>query len=165
MGWMDTVLRRPDNSILRAPNALLANKKMTNKSRVRESQVEQTLRISYENVHLIPELLDRIRDEIKDACPRLITDGSRPFRVFFVNYGRDHLEIRINAHFRIAPLGDAYWINRQNVLTAIYKAVKESNASFAVQFAGGDEHFPVVMNVQPSIDEENERKQQEEDET
>jgi hypothetical protein len=75
--------------------------------------------------------VEAIREEIKSSCPQLITDGTRPFRVFWTNYNEDHLEVVVNTHHNIAPLGDAYWINRQNVLQAIQRAVKKFGIEFA----------------------------------
>jgi Mechanosensitive ion channel len=92
LGFMDTVLRSGDNSITSVPNSKLASQKVSNLSRVRISQVTQTLRFHYEDADEIPALLDTIKSEIQKACPRLITDGSRPFRVFWTGFKEDHLE-------------------------------------------------------------------------
>jgi Mechanosensitive ion channel len=92
LGFMDTVLRSGDNSITSVPNSKLASQKVSNLSRVRISQVTQTLRFHYEDADEIPALLDTIKSEIQEACPRLITDGSRPFRVFWTGFKEDHLE-------------------------------------------------------------------------
>jgi Mechanosensitive ion channel len=92
LGFMDTVLRSGDNSITSVPNSKLASQKVSNLSRVRISQVTQTLRFHYEDADEIPALLDTIKSEIQESCPRLITDGSRPFRVFWTGFKEDHLE-------------------------------------------------------------------------
>jgi len=90
---METQLRGSDNLITRVPNTMLSSQKVSNVSRVRQSQVKQTLRFHYEDAAEIPALLEDIRTEIKKACPRLITDNSRPFRVFWTNFNEDHLEV------------------------------------------------------------------------
>ena len=124
LGWMDTVLRGGDNIVQRVPNTLLSSQKVKNVSRIRQCQVRQVLRFHYEDADKIPDLLEDIREEIKQACPRLITDNSRPFRVFWTNFNNDHLEVVVDTHHNIAPIGDAYWNNRQAVLMAISRAVK-----------------------------------------
>lgn len=131
LGWMDTVLRSGDNTITSVPNSLLASQKVSNLSRVKMSQVTQTLRFHYDDADEIPALLETIRSEIKTNCNRLITDGSRPFRVFWTNYNEDHLEVMVDTHHYIPPIGDAYWFNRQKTLEAINRAVKKHGLNFA----------------------------------
>jgi small-conductance mechanosensitive channel len=131
LGWMETVLRNSDNTLTRVPNALLASQKISNVSRVAQCQVKQMLRFHYEDADVLPELLDAIRDEIKKSCSRLVTDGKQPFRVYWVNYNEDHLEVMVDTHHNIAPIGNAYWENRQNVLLAIHRAVKKFDVEFA----------------------------------
>jgi small-conductance mechanosensitive channel len=92
LGFVDTVLRSGDNYLTSVPNSKLANQKVSNLSRVRISQVAQTLRFHYEDADEIPALLETIKKEIREACPRLIADGSRPFRVFWTGFKEDHLE-------------------------------------------------------------------------
>jgi small-conductance mechanosensitive channel len=131
MGWMETQLRATDNSIIKIPNSQLANQKISNLSNVKESLVKQTLRFHYEDIDKLPELIQTIRDEITAACPRLITNGARPFRVYFTGYREDHLEVEVTTHHRLAPTGDAFHMNRQNVLFAINKAVQRCGVQFA----------------------------------
>lgn len=81
LGFMETILRNSDNTVTRVPNALLAEQKISNVSRVRQSQVKQTLRFHYEDADKLPQVIDDIKEEIKKSCSRMITDGTRPFRV------------------------------------------------------------------------------------
>jgi small-conductance mechanosensitive channel len=80
LGFMETILRNSDNTVTRVPNALLAEQKISNVSRVRQSQVKQTLRFHYEDADKLPQVIDDIKEEIKKTCTRMITDGTRPFR-------------------------------------------------------------------------------------
>jgi small-conductance mechanosensitive channel len=131
LGWMETELRQSDNIITSVPNSILSGQRISNLSRQKQCQVKQTLRLKYDDAEQIPALLDSIRSEIKKACPRLVTDSSRPFRVFWTGYKEDHLEVMVDTHHNIAPIGDAYWQNRQNVLLAISRAVKKNGLEFA----------------------------------
>lgn len=131
LGWMETILRGSDNVLTRVPNTLLSSQKVSNVSRIKKSQVKQTLRFRYDDVDKISEIVEEIRKEIKESCPRLITDGSRPFRVFWTNFNEDHLEVMVDTHHNIAPIGDAYWINRQNVLIAISRAIGRHGVKLA----------------------------------
>ena len=131
LGWMETILRGGDNILTRVPNTLLSSQKVSNVSRIKQSQVKQTLRFEYDDVDKIPDIVEEIRKEIKESCPRLITDGTRPFRVFWTDFNEDHLEVMIDTHHNVAPIGDAYWINRQNVLMAISRAIKKHNVKLA----------------------------------
>ena len=75
------------------PNNILSGQKISNLSRVVYSQVKQTLRFHYDDAEEIPALLDSIKEEIRKSCPRLITDNTRPFRVFWTGFNEDHLEV------------------------------------------------------------------------
>jgi small-conductance mechanosensitive channel len=132
MGWMETMIRGPDEITLTVPNADLASQHVSNLSRVNRSQVKQTLRFEYKDVDKLPLVVQDIKKEIKSACPELISDGTRPFHVHFTGYGPDHCEVRVNAHFDVKPVGDDYWDNRQRVLLAIKKAVKKHDMEFAI---------------------------------
>lgn len=67
-----------------------------------------------------------MKAEIRTACPAIITDGSRPFQCYWTNFGKDCLEVMVNAHFRIPPVGDAYYENRQRCLLAIDRAIRRN---------------------------------------
>lgn len=134
LGWLETVLRKGDNSVVRVPNAELSNQQVVNLSRIRFSQVKQKLRFHYHDVDKLPDILTEIKQEIKASCPRLISDGTRPFRVFWTNFNEDHLEVEVNTHYMIAPLGDAYWANRQNVLLAIHRVLRRNDVKLAELF-------------------------------
>jgi len=133
LGWLETVLRGSDELMVTIPNADLLSQRVCNLSRIHQSQVKQTLQFSYNDSDKLPQLLQDIKTEIRSSCPTVITDGSRPFRVFWTSYQADHLEVVVDAHFRIKPVGDAYHENKQNVLQAINRAVKKNNVNF--QFA------------------------------
>jgi small-conductance mechanosensitive channel len=130
LGWMETTFRGSDNTVTRVPNTALSSQKISNVSRVRQSQVQQTLRFHYRDAEKIPDIIADIKKEIVQACPRLITD-IRPFRVFWTNFNDDHLEVMVDTHFHIAPIGDAYWMNRQNVLLAIKRAINNNGVELA----------------------------------
>jgi len=132
MGWMETILRGPDEIMVAVPNADLAGERVSNLSRLHKCQVQQTLRFEYKDADKLPLVVKDIKKEIIARCPKLITDGSRPFHVHFTAYGPDHCEVRVNAHFEIKPVGDEYWDNRQTVLLAIQKAVKKHDMEFAI---------------------------------
>ncbi len=112
------------------PLLQLSGQRVYNLSRTPRSQVKQSLRISYNDADKIPKLLEAIKEEIKEACPKLITDGSRAFRAYWQNYEDDHLAVVVDCHFTIKPTGDEYWSNRQNMLEAIYRAVKKTGVHF-----------------------------------
>lgn len=140
LGWMETLLRDSNNVVTRVPNTLLSSQKVSNLSRIRQSQVKQTLRFHYEDANVLPQLLEDIKTEIRAASPRLITDSSRPFRAFWTDYCEDYLEVMIDTHFHIAPFSDAYWINRQNVLMAITRAI----AKHGVELVPGKRQLVVL---------------------
>lgn len=124
LGWMETVIRGSDEVMVSVPNTDLVRERISNLSRLRLSQVKQVLHIDYNDADKIPQLIDRIKFEIKLSCPELITDGSRPFRVHWTAIKNDHCEITVDTRHNIKPTGDVYLENKQNVLQAIHRALK-----------------------------------------
>ena len=132
LGWMETVLRGSDEIMLTVPNADLASQQVSNLSRIHKCQVKQTLRFQYKDVDVLPLVVNEIKREIRAACPELITDGTRPFRVHITDNAEDHIEVVVDAHFNVKPVGDMYWDNRQRTLLAIHNAVKKYDIEFAI---------------------------------
>jgi small-conductance mechanosensitive channel len=91
------------SQITSIPNAKVSQDKVINYSRVPVSQVAQKLRFHVEDVDELPKVLETIRDEIRTSCPKLVLDGSRPFRVFFTDYAENGLEVMVDTHFSIGP--------------------------------------------------------------
>ena len=99
---------------------------------MRFSQVKQTLRFRYQDLDKIPDLVNDIREEIAASCPKVITDGSRTFRVKWVDFCDDHVEVLVDCRLRNPPSGDNYYEARQGVLEAIARATKKKRVEFAV---------------------------------
>lgn len=130
-GWMETLVRAGDEASVSVPNSDLAKSKVSNLSRVYYCQVRQVLRFHYQDVDKLPNLVKDMKEEIQKSCPKLITDGSRPFRVHWTDYHRDYLEVTVNSYFTIKPIGDEYWDNRMEVLMAIHRATEKNQMQFA----------------------------------
>lgn len=128
---------------------MLQNQKVSNLSRLVISQVKINLRFHYEDVEKLPEVIESIRKEIQKSCPRLITNGSRPFRVFWTDINEDHLEVMVDTHHRIAPIGDAYWQNRQAVLMAIQRAIKKNGVELAKLYTFATSSGNIQMQAIP----------------
>ena len=119
MGWLETIIRGSDEVTVSVPHTDLVKQQVSNLSRVRYSQVHQTLRFRLSDAEKLPDAIESIKEEIAKDCPTLITDGTRPFRIYWSNYRSDHLEVTVDAHFRLKILSDEYYDNRQTVLMAI----------------------------------------------
>ena len=96
------------------------------------SQVKFDLRFNLFDMDRIDEIMLAIRQEIMAACPKLITDGSRPFRVLWTDIGSDHLVITVDTHHDVPPSTSDYWATREQVLFAISTATKKLKAKFAM---------------------------------
>lgn len=131
MGWLNTEIRGFDEVITRIPNTQLSDIRVSNRSRMKFSQVKQRLRFKYEDLDLIPELCNDIRDEIAASCPKVVTDGSRTFRVAWTDYADDHVEVVVDCRLRNKPTGTLYYEARQGILEAIAQAVKKKRVEFA----------------------------------
>jgi small-conductance mechanosensitive channel len=99
-----------DEIIIRIPNAQLVNQRFSNLSRLFKCQVKQSIRLSYDDIGMMDKIVQAIRYEIKASCPKLILDGSRPFRVHWREFKDDHLEIVVDCHFNLPPTGNIYWV-------------------------------------------------------
>jgi small-conductance mechanosensitive channel len=132
LGWLKTVLRGSNEIIITIPNTQLLSQQVCNLSRIHQSQVKQTLRFPYGDSEKLPQLLQDVKTEIRSRCPSVITDGSHPFPCYWTDYADDHLEVIVDAHFQIKPVGDAYPANHQHVLQAIDRAVKKNNMEFYI---------------------------------
>mmetsp|Transcript_13999 Transcript_13999/g.20681 ORF Transcript_13999/g.20681 Transcript_13999/m.20681 type:complete len:421 (+) Transcript_13999:48-1310(+) len=149
IGWMQTKVRKYDETVVVIPNGQLGMQRVHNLSRIERCRVKQELRFRYEDADKIPLLLPDILQEIKNVCPESITDGSRPWRALWTGYEDYYLPVTIDVHFDLPPIGQKYWENRQRVMEAIYRAVKRHNIRFAssvlyenVSGGGADGNFP-----------------------
>lgn len=130
MGWLHTVMRGPDDVKVNVPNKALVDKEVSNLSRAKTSSVKQQLKFQYGDVDKLPDLMETIKEEIEASCPTVITDGSRPFRAHFENFG-SKLEVTVDAHFHLEPATHEYYDNRQEVLLAIKRATEKHHVEFA----------------------------------
>jgi len=131
IGLTETQIQGPDNAILKIPNSQLIDKKVANLSRVERSRVQQTLRFKYADLKKIPAVLQDIKDEIRAACPKLITDGSRPFRANMMDFMDNHIKVEVDSHFLIKPLTEECMENREKVLFAIARAMEKNGVEFS----------------------------------
>lgn len=131
-GWLNTEIRGSNELITRIPNTQLANIRISNQSRVKFSQVKQYLRFSYDDLDKIPDICTEIKKEIATSCPKVITDGSRPFRVRWVDYCTDHVKVLVDCRLRNSPIGEKYYEAQEGVLEAIARAVQRKKVVFAM---------------------------------
>lgn len=124
MGILETLVKHNGEMITAVPNKDLSNQRLTNLSRLKYSQVTQTLRFDYKDADKIPSIINEIRKEIRGTCPQVVTDGSRPFRVFWSSYGESCLEVMVDVRMSTPPIGDDFYEGKQGVLMAIHRALK-----------------------------------------
>lgn len=92
------------------------------------------LRFSYDDIQKIPDALEICKDEIKAACPKLITDDSKPFRAMISSFETLFVEVTFNTNFTLPPTGEKFWANRQELFLAIDRGVKKAGLSYAHPF-------------------------------
>lgn len=132
IGLVETEIVGYDGTPLRIPNSQLTNARVSNLSRMQRSRVYQVLRFSYSDLEILPQVLDDIKAEIEASCPKLITDGSKPFRATLTSYQADCVEATVNCHFTIPVVTGECVENRQEVLLAISRALERNNVQFAL---------------------------------
>ena len=135
MGWLNTMVRRSDELVVRIPNTQIAGRQIANISRTRLSSVKQTLAVRYQDMDKLTQLCDDIRREIQITAMQrrlpLILDGSRPFRVVWRDYKDTHLEVFVLCFFRLKPRGDDYYDAQEQVLQAIARAMEKNGCEFS----------------------------------
>lgn len=118
--------------ITAVPNKEFSNQRLTNLSRLKFSQFTQTLRFDYDDADKINDIIDAIRKEIRETCPVVVTDGSRPFRVFWSSYGESALEVLVDVRMAVPPLGDKHLEAKQSILLAIQRALNKVGVKLVV---------------------------------
>ena len=79
----------------------------------------------------MPTIVNDIKQSIYETCPKLIVDGTRPFRVNWTDITEDRLKVVVNTHFDLKCFGDEYMENRQKVLEAISEALERNEVELA----------------------------------
>ena len=110
---------------MKIPNAEISSKNISNLSMIDKSQVKQSLRLDHSAIDTIPLLIEEIKAEIKDACPKLVCDRSHPLRVHWTEYGKGFLQVDVDAKLNVAPHSDDYYDNKQKILLAMSRAIKK----------------------------------------
>jgi len=132
VGVLESLVKHDGEMLTAVPNKELANQRLTNLSRIKFAQVSQTLRFDYKDASTIPKIIDEIRNEIRASCPHVVTDGSRPFRIFWSSYGESCLEVMVDVRMSIPPIGDRFFEGRQEVLMAINRALDRLGVQLVV---------------------------------
>ena len=100
-------------------------------SRMQRSQAKFELQFHLEDMPRINDIVEVIKQEIQNACPKLITDGSRPFRVMWTDIAPNHILVTVDTHHYVPPSSGSYWEARGAVLSAISKALVKTKGKFA----------------------------------
>jgi small-conductance mechanosensitive channel len=126
-----TYIRRPNEVIVKIPNADMEQNQVSNLSDTKYSQVKQTLHLTLAAVKKIDTLIDNIKSEIIQSCPKLIRDEHRSFRVNWTSYKHRHIEVLVDCKFDIPPGTDEFYDNQQEVLKAIARATHDVEVNFS----------------------------------
>lgn len=132
IGLFETLIRDSSEMVTAVPNKELSNQRLTNISRNKFSQVKQKIHFSYGDLDKLPMLLRKIRREITESCPEVVTDGSKSFRTYFHSFEDSYLEVVVDVKLTATPDSDYYYQCREQVLFAIGRAVEKMNMKFAV---------------------------------
>mmetsp|Transcript_25482 Transcript_25482/g.39471 ORF Transcript_25482/g.39471 Transcript_25482/m.39471 type:complete len:149 (+) Transcript_25482:1-447(+) len=129
---METTIRYSDNIAVQISNNDLLQERYANLSRTPRSRLKFDLRFQHEDIGRITDICESIKDEIDASCPKLVRDGSNPFRVSWTDVGDDHISVVINTSYEIMPSTGEYWENREVVLLAVARAMQKMNVKFAL---------------------------------
>ena len=132
VGLIETHIKGHDNIVTRIPNGQLTTARVSNLSRLERSRCFQTLRFKYKDLDKLEEVLRDIKLEIKQACPKTITDGSAAFFAVLEEYKADHISALVIANFEINPRSLEFFENRQQFVLAIARAMKKHHVEFAI---------------------------------
>merc|ERR1712157_347708 len=121
------------------PYSEIREQKIINLSTADKSQVQQTLRFQYKDLYRLKDILQEIKNEIKNTCAStLITDSSRSFTVVMTDYKEDHISVNVDTHHNVKPNCDEYDETRSYVLEAIARVMNRNDMNFAL---------PSVVNI------------------
>lgn len=132
IGLVATVIQGYDNIVTRIPNSQLTKLKISNLSRVKRSRLRQNIRFKHADIDKLPACLADIKDEIKLACPKLVSDGTKSFHVVLTSFEADHIQGMVLAHFDIQPVTAEFIRNRQDVVFAIARAMQKNGVECAL---------------------------------
>lgn len=131
IGLVETLIKGYDNIVTRIPNSQLTSARISNLSRVKQSRLKQMLRYKYSDIDKLPALFADIKVEVKQSCPKLVTQG-KSFHAVIKSYEPDHISCFAQAHFDIQPATSESINNRQEFLLAIHRAMKKHKINFAL---------------------------------
>jgi small-conductance mechanosensitive channel len=132
IGLVETEIVGYDNIVIQLPNSQIVKQRISNISRMKQSQVKQVLRFSYADIDKVPQVLEDIKTEIQSSCPKLITDDSKPFAAVLASYEADHIQCLVNTHFNIQPFSQEYSDAKEEVLLSIARAAAKNDVKFAI---------------------------------
>lgn len=132
LGWVTSEIRGYDDLVIEIPNSQLLHQRVSNVTKAKRSQVKQVLRFRYSDLDKVPGILEEIKYETRDSCPKLISDGTAIFRAVITKFEADHVETAVNFHFDIPSQTEADANNRQQVLLAIARVVERNGVEFAL---------------------------------
>lgn len=118
-GPLHTLLRGEDEILLKIPNLVLQNSSFSNLSLGTTSQVKQDVHIDYSGSDQVINLVEQLKYDIIASCPKVISDGSKPFRVHWTSLGEDSATISVSLVLDVPPCSEEYYDLQQVVLTTI----------------------------------------------
>eukprot|EP00571_Detonula_confervacea_P014465 CAMPEP_0172305462 /NCGR_PEP_ID=MMETSP1058-20130122/6743_1 /TAXON_ID=83371 /ORGANISM="Detonula confervacea, Strain CCMP 353" /LENGTH=386 /DNA_ID=CAMNT_0013017063 /DNA_START=77 /DNA_END=1237 /DNA_ORIENTATION=- len=130
MGFLRTKIRKYDSAVIDIPNSQLGGQRAINVSRSKTCRILTTLRFDFRDIQIIPKTLEAIKEEIRLACPKLIKDGTKPFRAMISSFEQDHVEAVINCYFDLPPTGEDFWANRELMFLAIDRGVRKTEIQY-----------------------------------
>ncbi|CAJ1945094.1 unnamed protein product [Cylindrotheca closterium] len=131
IGLLETTIMGGDDITVKIPHSKMTGQKFSNISRMQRSQAKFELQFHFEDLVRIDDIVQALKEEIRSACPKLITDGSRPFRVMWTDIATNHILVTIDTHHYVPPSSGAYWEARGAVLSAISRALVKTKGKFA----------------------------------
>jgi len=121
-GPLHTLLRGEDEILLKIPNLVLQNSSFSNLSLGTTSQVKQDVHIDYSGSDKVINLVEKLKHDIIASCPKVISDGSKPFRVHWTSLGKQSATISVSLVLDVPPCSEEYYDLQQVVLTTIANA-------------------------------------------
>jgi small-conductance mechanosensitive channel len=108
-----------DDIQVKNPDSKLAGQKCSNISRMQRSQIKFDLKFNIYDLHRVQEIAASIKQNIVDSCPKLITDGSKPFRVIWTDVGDEHLVITVDTYHDAPRSWNEHWAIREQAMYGI----------------------------------------------
>lgn len=92
--------------------------------------MKQDISIEYSSSDEVISFVEQLKLDIIASCPKVICDGSKPFRVHWTSIGNESATISVSLVLDVPPCSEEYYDLQQVVLKTIANAAGSCKTKF-----------------------------------